>query len=279
MTCVQNYNMHSGDHNPHLKEVLPTPLLSHAAVLAYVQRVQRMHYLLEARSELGQQLCRDPTDAQWAAKVQLTEAALKHSIQAGERASQKLIKSYSRLVGAIAHSYQYLGIDRQDLIQEGMLGLNRAIHKFDPAKGFRLSTYARCAIERHIQRAVAVQRKQLGSANSNGWQNIAESLNSLVAGYEASEVLDFVPDRGPQPEEIVAQLQQSELMAKLMEELPDTQRKVLRLLYGLEDGVFRSLSQAADELGLSRGKIRWEHSQALKTMMRSKALRAFFPIS
>ncbi|MDP8298609.1 MAG: sigma-70 family RNA polymerase sigma factor [Candidatus Tantalella remota] len=76
-----------------------------------------------------------------------------------KRARQKMIKSNLRLVINIAKKYSYLGVPMLDLIEEGNLGLMKAVTKYDPDKGYRFSTYAAWWIKQFITRAVANQGK------------------------------------------------------------------------------------------------------------------------
>lgn len=76
-----------------------------------------------------------------------------------KKAREKMIKSNLRLVINIAKKYSYLGVPMMDLIEEGNLGLMKAVNKFDPYKGFRFSTYAAWWIKQFITRAVANQGK------------------------------------------------------------------------------------------------------------------------
>jgi RNA polymerase primary sigma factor len=76
-----------------------------------------------------------------------------------KRARQKMIKSNLRLVINIAKKYSYLGVPMLDLIEEGNLGLMKAVNKYDPDKGYRFSTYAAWWIKQFITRAVANQGK------------------------------------------------------------------------------------------------------------------------
>ncbi|MFH1552338.1 MAG: RNA polymerase sigma factor RpoD/SigA [Candidatus Omnitrophota bacterium] len=76
-----------------------------------------------------------------------------------KKARQKMIKSNLRLVINIAKKYSYLGVPMLDLIEEGNLGLMKAVSKYDPDKGYRFSTYAAWWIKQFITRAVANQGK------------------------------------------------------------------------------------------------------------------------
>ena len=84
---------------------------------------------------------------------------LKISVEAGEEARRKLIEANGRLVISIANRYTGHGLSLAELSQEGVLGLIRAIDKFDTSKGVRLSTYASYWIRQSVSRAVAVQTR------------------------------------------------------------------------------------------------------------------------
>lgn len=88
------------------------------------------------------------------------EKDLARKIKKGDKkARHQMIKSNLRLVINIAKKYSYLGVPMLDLIEEGNLGLMKAVNKYDPEKGYRFSTYAAWWIKQYITRAVANQGK------------------------------------------------------------------------------------------------------------------------
>jgi len=88
------------------------------------------------------------------------ECEIARRVKKGDKkARQEMIKSNLRLVINIAKKYSYLGVPMLDLIEEGNLGLMKAVNKYDPDKGYRFSTYAAWWIKQYITRAVANQGK------------------------------------------------------------------------------------------------------------------------
>src|ERR1700721_1934411 len=90
------------------------------------------------------------------------EIELAAKIKRGDKAARSLmIRSNLRLVVKIAHDYANLGLPLLDLISEGNIGLMKAVERFDPAKGGKLSTYAAWWIKQSIKRALANQSKTI----------------------------------------------------------------------------------------------------------------------
>ncbi len=88
------------------------------------------------------------------------ERSLAEKVKKGDRqARQKMIQSNLRLVINIAKKYSYLGVSMLDLIEEGNLGLIKAVEKYNPKRGYRFSTYAAWWIKQYITRAIANQGK------------------------------------------------------------------------------------------------------------------------
>jgi len=97
----------------------------------------------------------------WAEESGLEAKELQRRLREGRRARDRMIQANLRLVVAVAKKYQQRGMELLDLVQEGTLGLERAVEKFDPTRGFRFSTYAYWWIRQGITRAIATQSRTI----------------------------------------------------------------------------------------------------------------------
>lgn len=158
--------------------------------------IKQYQTVIAIHDQLLVQLGHRPSYERWANAANLTVAALKQTLKKGKQvwanlagltveelerqqkqgigAKSHMIKANLRLVVSVAKKYQNRGLELLDLIQEGTLGLERAVEKFDPTKGYRFSTYSYWWIRQGITRAIATQSRMIRLP-----VHITEKLNKI----------------------------------------------------------------------------------------------------
>ncbi len=119
---------------------------------------------------------------------------LRKQVRAGKDASDLFVNSNLRLVVSVAKRYQSSGVPLLDLIQEGNLGLIRAVEKFDAEKGFRFSTYAVWWIRQFISRGIAASRSSVRLPS--------RANDELLRLREMTTMLEQTHGRAPRPDEL-----------------------------------------------------------------------------
>ena len=187
-TLVDSFNI-DDPVRMYLKEIGKVPLLSADEEIALATRMNAKNDAearIKAAEESGETIPEEEM------------ASLKKTIKDGEKAKQKLAEANLRLVVSIAKRYVGRGMLFLDLIQEGNLGLIKAVEKFDYTKGYKFSTYATWWIRQAITRAIADQARTIRIP-----VHMVETINKVI---RVSRQLLQSLGHDPSPEEISAEM-------------------------------------------------------------------------
>ena len=228
-----------------------------------------------------------------------TGSDLHRTVSRAAAAKDRFIRANLRLVVSIARRYPLPpGMELLDLIQEGNLGLEHAVDKFDWRKGFKFSTYATFWIRQAIGRALdqkaslvrlpgdrsASLRAALRQVAGDGDELDDEharlhrlttptSLDRTIGDDDSNELVDLLPDSHPGPEAEVMARAEQEMIGDLLGILDKRARYAVEQRFGLHDGRKRSYREVGEELGVTAEAARRLVKRAVSTVRDEAAQR------
>ena len=223
---------------------------------------------------------------------------LRAAVHAAEIAKDRFIRANLRLVVSVARRYPLPpSMELLDLIQEGNLGLEHAVDKFDWRKGFKFSTYATFWIRQAIGRALdqkaslvrlpgdrsASLRAALRQVSGDGDELDEEharlhrlttptSLDRTIGDDDSNELVDLLPDATPGPEQEVIGKVEEGLITSLLDVLDHRARYAVEQRFGLSDGRKRSYREVGEELGVTAEAARRLVKRAVNAVREQAAL-------
>ena len=262
----------------YLTSIGRVPLLTPAEEIELAHHVQQMKDLLSL-------------------PVEQRSTRQKHKIKMGKRARDRMMAANLRLVVSVAKKYQNQGLELLDLVQEGAIGLERAVDKFDPAMGYKFSTYAYWWIRQGMTRAIdnsartirlpihiseklskmrrisrelshrfGRQPNRLELANAMGIEpqdlEEIESQSAPCASLDAHARGEEDPN-SDEPMEGMDRSIQKEHLGGWLSQLNEREQKIMRLRFGLDGEEPLTLAEIGRQINVSRERVRQLEAKAI----------------
>ena len=196
------------------------------------------------------------------------ERALSQRIKAGDQgALNKLVEANLRFVVVIARQYQGKGLDMEDLVSEGNLGLMKAAAKFDGTRGLRFVNYAVVFIRQQIERALKMESdEQRVESKVNGQ---TRSVDAPLSGRANVSLLSVLADgNAPQTDERVYNALTEEAVERALASLNERESRVVNAFFGIGQERL-TMQEIADELHLKRERVRQIRDRAVRRLKKA----------
>ncbi len=202
------------------------------------------------------------------------EVELAKKIRAGDAgARSRMVTANLRLVVKIAHDYANFGLPLADLISEGNMGLMKAVERFDPEKGGKLSTYAAWWIKQSIKRALANQSKTIRlpvhmvdkiARMRRTAMELTEKLGREPSNEELGRELGMTAGKVAHIKSV--SVRPTSLDAPMLEELDERESEIIRMRFGLDGGPERTLEEVGAMFDITRERVRQLQNLAITKM-------------
>ncbi|WP_111720090.1 RNA polymerase sigma factor [Homoserinimonas sp. OAct 916] len=292
----------------YLKQIGRVALLNAAQEVELAMRIEAGLFAEDRLADGEKRTKQETRELQWVARD-------------GQRAKSHLLGANLRLVVSLAKRYTGRGMQFLDLIQEGNLGLIRAVEKFDYTKGFKFSTYATWWIRQAITRAMADQARTIRipvhmveviNKLARVQRQMLQDLGREPTPDELSRELDMTPEKVVEvqkygrepislhtplgedgdsefgdliedteavvPADAVGFTMLQRQLESLLDSLSEREAGVIRMRFGLGDGMPKTLDQIGDTFGVTRERIRQIESKTMAKLRhpsRSQSLRDY----
>ncbi|MBA0800727.1 hypothetical protein Gohar_011145 [Gossypium harknessii] len=261
-----------------------TQLLTAKEESELIVKVQDLMRLEKLKSKLQSQFGREPTLVEWAEAIGLSCSALQAELHNGNRSREKLVYANFRMVVHVAKQYQGRGMNLQDLLQEGSMGLIKSVEKFKPQVGCRFATYSYWWIRQTITKSIVQHSRTIRLPHCPSKEELATragitvqkldkllfttrtplSMQQPVWTDQDTTFQEVTLDTGIEiPDVSVAKQLMRQHVRNLLRVLSPKERKIIKLRFGIEESKENSLSEIGNIFGLSKERVRQLESRAL----------------
>lgn len=208
--------------------------------------------------EIGQQqLLSDEEERQLSSRI----------LKGDERALNRLVEANLRFVVAIARQYQGKGLDMDDLVSEGNMGLMKAARKFDGSRGLRFVNYAVIFVRQQIEKALLAESGERRAESASTGRS--RSVDAPLGGRSTMSLLSVLADaRVPQSDERVYNANMERAVEYAIHSLNERESYVINACFGIDQEAL-TMAEIAEDMQLKRERVRQIRDRALRRMKKA----------